>query len=242
MAAHASNLKIVCFFLLWYVLNVMYNEFNMTVLRVLDLPWSLAALQLGLGLLYVVPKWVTGLGKVPRLSQANLKAIAPIAMVHGAGQCVTVRRSTRACACATQSPVTPEAREAQSPVAGCAAGARVRRRVARLYQRRQVARAALQHGLCRAPHEGRATLAGDPHDDYHYTTTTTTTTTTNTATTTTATTTSALPWQVNACLLPVIVGVGIASATDLSFTWECFGYAMGSNLAYSLRGETRAET
>ena len=95
MAAQASNLKIVCFFLLWYVLNVMYNESNMTVLKVLGLPWSLAALQLGLGLLYVVPKWATGLGKVPRLSQANLKAIAPIAMVHGAGQCVTVRRSTR---------------------------------------------------------------------------------------------------------------------------------------------------
>ena len=158
MAAQASNLKVVCFFLLWYVLNVMYNEFNMTVLRVLDLPWSLAALQLGLGLLYVVPKWVTGLGKVPRLSQANLKAIAPIAMVHGAGQCVTVRRSA---SCAIQSRVTPEAREAQSPVAGRAAGARVRRGVARLHQRRQVARAALQHGLCRAPHEGRATLAGD---------------------------------------------------------------------------------
>lgn len=45
-----------------------------------------------------------------------------------------------------------------------------------------------------------------------------------------------LPWQVNACLLPVIAGVGIASATDLSFTWECFAYAMGSNLAFSLRG------
>uniref|UniRef100_A0A7S0DYK3 Sugar phosphate transporter domain-containing protein n=1 Tax=Phaeocystis antarctica TaxID=33657 RepID=A0A7S0DYK3_9EUKA len=168
MAAQASNLKIVCFFLLWYVLNVMYNESNMTVLKVLGLPWSLAALQLGLGLLYVVPKWATGLGKVPRLSQANLKAIAPIAMIHGAGQCVTVL------ACG----------------AGSLAFVNVVKSLEPLFN---TVFAAL--------------LMGD-----------------------------VLPWQVNACLLPVILGVGIASATDLSFTWECFGYAMGSNLAYSLRG------
>eukprot|EP00964_Phaeocystis_antarctica_P153858 scaffold122294_cov63-Phaeocystis_antarctica.AAC.3 len=153
MAAQASNLKIVCFFLLWYVLNVMYNESNMTVLKVLGLPWSLAALQLGLGLLYVVPKWATGLGKVPRLSQANLKAIAPIAMIHGAGQCVTVRL-------APQREPAPhcDARSTRA-VAVRAAGARVRRGVARLRQRRQVARAALQHGLRRAPHGGCAAVA-----------------------------------------------------------------------------------
>ena len=89
--AQASNFKVGCYFLLWYALNVMYNDANMTILKVLDLPWTMAALQLGLGLLYVVPKWATGLGKVPRLSLANLQTIAPIAMIHGAGQCVTVR-------------------------------------------------------------------------------------------------------------------------------------------------------
>ena len=45
-----------------------------------------------------------------------------------------------------------------------------------------------------------------------------------------------LPSQVNACLLPVVGGVGIASAADLNFTWDCFAFAMGSNLAFSLRG------
>ena len=44
------------------------------------------------------------------------------------------------------------------------------------------------------------------------------------------------PSQVNACLLPVVVGVGLASAAELNFTWDCFAYAMGSNLAFSLRG------
>ena len=42
--------------------------------------------------------------------------------------------------------------------------------------------------------------------------------------------------QVNACLLPVIGGVALASAADLSFTWDCFAFAMGSNVAFSLRG------
>jgi len=41
---------------------------------------------------------------------------------------------------------------------------------------------------------------------------------------------------VNICLLPVIGGVAIASAADLSFTWDCFAFAMGSNLMFSLRG------
>merc|ERR1712100_544704 len=41
---------------------------------------------------------------------------------------------------------------------------------------------------------------------------------------------------VNMCLIPVVAGVGIASASDLSFTWDCFAFAMGSNLCFSLRG------
>ena len=45
-----------------------------------------------------------------------------------------------------------------------------------------------------------------------------------------------LPWQVNACLIPVVGGVALASASDVSFTWACFALAMGSNFFFSLRG------
>ena len=45
-----------------------------------------------------------------------------------------------------------------------------------------------------------------------------------------------LPWQVNACLVPVVGGVALASASDVSFTWACFALAMGSNFFFSLRG------
>lgn len=42
--------------------------------------------------------------------------------------------------------------------------------------------------------------------------------------------------QVNACLIPVVLGVALASAAELQFTWDCFAFAMGSNIAFALRG------
>ena len=44
-----------------------------------------------------------------------------------------------------------------------------------------------------------------------------------------------LPWKVNACLLPVVAGVALASAGELDFTWDCFFFAMGSTVAFSVR-------
>jgi len=90
MADSPSTLKILVFFAIWYVINVIYNDMNKTVLKVLNLPWTIAALQLGLGLLYVGPLWLTGIKSAPRLNSSNLGTIAPIALIHGLGQCVTV--------------------------------------------------------------------------------------------------------------------------------------------------------
>jgi len=43
-------------------------------------------------------------------------------------------------------------------------------------------------------------------------------------------------WQVYTTLLPVIVGVGLASLKELTFSWTSFGGAMTSNIACALRG------
>ena len=68
-----------------------YNDANKTVLKVLNLPLTIASIQLGLGLvLYVAPLWLSGLRKMPKLSGDNVKSVMPVALIHGAGQLVTV--------------------------------------------------------------------------------------------------------------------------------------------------------
>jgi len=162
------ELAVLFFFLLWYVINVAYNDANKTVLKVLKLPWTVSCLQLGMGLFYVGPLWATGMRKAPKLDMSNVMSIMPVALIHGAGQCVTV----------------------MSLGAGSLAFVNVVKSLEPLFN--------VVFG---------AIFMND-----------------------------VLPWQVNACLLPVIGGVAIASAADLSFTWDCFAFAMGSNLMFSLRG------
>merc|ERR1719181_1249179 len=111
---------------------------------------------------------MTGLRKMPTLSMENVKAMLPVSLIHGAGQCVTV----------------------MSLGAGSLAFVNVVKSLEPLFN--VVFGAIFMNDI--------------------------------------------LPMQVNACLLPVIGGVAIASAADLSFTWDCFAFAMGSNLAFSLRG------
>eukprot|EP00922_Rhytidocystis_sp_ex-Travisia-forbesii_P008342 GHVS01012270.1.p1 GENE.GHVS01012270.1~~GHVS01012270.1.p1 ORF type:complete len:392 (+),score=52.76 GHVS01012270.1:54-1229(+) len=49
-------------------------------------------------------------------------------------------------------------------------------------------------------------------------------------------------WQTYVSLLPVVLGVGIASFTELSFTWMAFWTAMLSNLGSSLRSILAKQT
>lgn len=49
-----------------------YNIYNKRVLNILPMPWLMASAQLGIGLLYVFPLWLTKLRKAPKLAEGSL--------------------------------------------------------------------------------------------------------------------------------------------------------------------------
>lgn len=49
-----------------------YNIYNKRILNVLPMPWLMASAQLGIGLLYVFPLWLTKLRKAPKLAKGSL--------------------------------------------------------------------------------------------------------------------------------------------------------------------------
>lgn len=52
-----------------------YNIYNKRILNVLPMPWLMASAQLGIGLLYVFPLWITKLRKAPKLAEGSLKPL-----------------------------------------------------------------------------------------------------------------------------------------------------------------------
>lgn len=75
-------LQVGSYFALWYLFNIAYNIYNKQSLNVLDYPWTVATIQMAVGILYFVPLWVLGLRKAPKLSFADLKTLFPIALCH----------------------------------------------------------------------------------------------------------------------------------------------------------------
>lgn len=65
-------LKVGGYFGLWYLFNIAYNIYNKRLLNALPVPWLMASAQLGIGLLYVFPLWLTNLRKAPKLAKGAL--------------------------------------------------------------------------------------------------------------------------------------------------------------------------
>jgi len=70
------------FFALWYLFNIGYNIYNKKALNALPIPYTMAALQLFVGIPYVAALWVTGLRKAPKLSTDNIKTLIPVSLGH----------------------------------------------------------------------------------------------------------------------------------------------------------------
>lgn len=79
----AHSLKVGALFGLWYALNIGYNIYNKKVLNLVpSLTYSVAFLQLFIGLFYVFPLWAFGVRKAPELNNEELKNLIPVAVLH----------------------------------------------------------------------------------------------------------------------------------------------------------------
>merc|ERR1719247_847982 len=77
-----ETLKTGSFFALWYLFNIGYNIYNKKALNALPIPYTMAFLQLAVGIPYVMALWVTGLRKAPKLSMDNIKTLIPVSLGH----------------------------------------------------------------------------------------------------------------------------------------------------------------
>ena len=70
------------YFALWYLFNIGYNIYNKQALNILDYPWTVATIQMAVGIPYFCALWALGIRKAPKLSMADLKTLFPVALCH----------------------------------------------------------------------------------------------------------------------------------------------------------------
>lgn len=164
-----KRLKIGGLFGLWYALNIGYNVYNKKVLNLVpNLTYTVAFLQLFLGLFYVLPVWGLKIRAGPELSKDDWISLLPIGLLHSLTHL--------------------------GAVVSLGAGA-----------------VSFTHIVKAAEPAVSAAISAIFLKSF-------------------------MPLPVYASLIPVMGGVALASATELSFTWLGFGAAMVSNLASALRG------
>lgn len=78
-------LQTAFYILLWYALNVGYNIYNKDTCNKFPYPWTVGCISLGAGLLYMLPVWMLGLRKIPKMKGEDVKKIMCIAALHVTG-------------------------------------------------------------------------------------------------------------------------------------------------------------
>jgi Triose-phosphate Transporter family len=71
-------------------LNVAYNYSNKKALNMIKAPLTLSALQMLVGVAYVLPLWLFKLRAAPSMSRDNLKTLLPIGSCHAASHLAAV--------------------------------------------------------------------------------------------------------------------------------------------------------
>jgi len=83
-----ENTKLSIYLAVWYLGNIYYNIYNKKACNALgknahgasNAHWALSAVQLLVGVLFVVPLWLTGLRKAPQLTAENWKELSPVGL------------------------------------------------------------------------------------------------------------------------------------------------------------------
>jgi solute carrier family 35 protein E1 len=83
-----DSTKLFAYLSVWYLGNIYYNIYNKKACIALgknahggaNLHWALAAVQLLVGVLFVVPQWLTGLRKAPEMTAENWKELSPVGL------------------------------------------------------------------------------------------------------------------------------------------------------------------
>jgi solute carrier family 35 protein E1 len=165
--AKNPQLETVCYFGLWYWLNIQFNIINKQIYNYFPFPWFVSAVHLAVGLLIMTFFWTTRLVKYEKPDKEFLKAVTLPSFLHAFGHCLTNVSFAAVAVSLTHTIKTLE------PVFSAAGSF-------------------LVNGTVYA-------------------------------------------FPVYLALLPIIGGVALASATELSFSWLGFSTAMASNVAFSAR-------
>jgi solute carrier family 35 protein E1 len=165
--AKNPQLETVCYFALWYWLNIQFNIINKQIYNYFPFPWFVSAVHLAVGLLIMTFFWTTRLVKYEKPDKEFLKAVTLPSFLHAFGHCLTNVSFAAVAVSLTHTIKTLE------PVFSAAGSF-------------------LVNGTVYA-------------------------------------------FPVYLALLPIIGGVALASATELSFSWLGFSTAMASNVAFSAR-------
>lgn len=77
--------KATAYVVLMFALSAAQDNHTQAALRDLPLPWVVATLHFGAGLLWIFPAWAVGLRQTPCLNDIQKKRVAPVAFLHAAG-------------------------------------------------------------------------------------------------------------------------------------------------------------
>jgi len=89
--ASKKKVKILSYFFLWFSLSVGYNIFNKKAVKVVELPWVIATVQMFAGIPLFLIMWITGIRKIPIISFNDALRLFPVAIfVAGAHMCAVM--------------------------------------------------------------------------------------------------------------------------------------------------------